>query len=208
MLKVALTGGIATGKSYVRQRLAARGVPSVDADTLAREVVEPGTPGRAAIAARFGRDVFDPDGRLDRKALSAIVFRNDAARADLEAIVHPAVYSAIGAWFAEQAGAGLPFAVADIPLLYESGHAGDFDAVIVAACHPDRQRERLIARDGLTAEEAAARLSAQWPIERKVDLADFVIRTDGTFADTDVQVDAALNWLRARAAENGKQASP
>ena len=128
------------------------------------------------------------------------MFGNAAARADLEAIVHPAVYTAIDAWFAGQAQAGTPFAVADIPLVYETGRAGDFDAVIVAACHPERQRERLIARDGLTAPEAAERLAAQWPIERKVDLADFVVRTDGTFADTDAQVDAALNWLRARAA--------
>lgn len=200
MLKVALTGGIATGKSYVRQRLAARSVPTVDADTLARRVVEPGTAGLSAITARFGRGVLGSDGQLDRKALSAIVFGNAAARADLEAIVHPAVYTAIDAWFAGQARAGTPFAVADIPLVYETGRAGDFDAVIVAACHPERQRERLIARDGLTAPEAAERLAAQWPIERKVDLADFVVRTDGTFADTDAQVDAALNWLRARAA--------
>ena len=200
MLKVALTGGIATGKSYVRQRLAARSVPTVDADTLARRVVEPGTAGLSAITVRFGRGVLGSNGQLDRKALSAIVFGNAAARADLEAIVHPAVYTAIDAWFAGQAQAGTPFAVADIPLVYETGRAGDFDAVIVAACHPERQRERLIARDGLTAPEAAERLAAQWPIERKVDLADFVVRTDGTFADTDAQVDAALNWLRSRAA--------
>jgi dephospho-CoA kinase len=203
MLRVALTGGIATGKSYVRQRLAARSVPTVDADTLARRVVEPGTAGLSAITARFGRSVLGPDGHLDRKALSAIVFGNAAARADLEAIVHPAVYTAIDAWFAEQAQVGPPFAVADIPLVYETGRAGDFDAVILAACRPERQRERLIARDGLTAPEAAERLAAQWPIERKVDLADFVVRTDGTFADTDAQVEAALNWLRARAAAGG-----
>jgi dephospho-CoA kinase len=203
MRRVALTGGIATGKSYVRQQLAARGVPTVDADTLAREAVEPGTPAFAAVAARFGSAVLTAAGRLDRKALAAIVFSDAGARADLEAIVHPAVYAAIGAWFEGRAAAGAPYGVADVPLLYETGREGDFDFVIVAACHPARQLERLAARDGLAAKDAAARVAAQWPIERKVDLADFVVRTDGTFADTDIQVEAALNWLRARAAAGG-----
>jgi dephospho-CoA kinase len=189
MLRIALTGGIATGKSHCAARFAARGVPVADADLLARDVVRQGTPGLGAIVRRFGKGVLRPDGALDRARLGAVVFADAAARRDLEAIVHPAVYEAIGGWFRRADVIGAPFAIADIPLLYETGHEQDFDRVIVAACAPEMQLARLMARDGLSESEARRRLAAQMPIEDKVKRADYVIRTDGSFADTDRQID-------------------
>ena len=198
MVRAALTGGIATGKSYALARFAALGVPVVDADWLARLAVAPGTPGLAAVAARFGPSVLLPDGVLDRAALGRIVFADPAARADLEAIVHPHVYGRIRDWFA-QLPAGTRVAVADIPLLFETGREADFDRVIVCACAPEEQIRRIMARDRLDEAAARARLAAQWPIEKKVARADFVIRTDGTFAETDAQVAAVARELRRHA---------
>lgn len=199
MLRVALTGGIATGKSYCLARFAAFGVPTIDADILAREAVAPGTPGLAAIAARFGPGVLSADGRLDRPALGRIVFGDTKARAALEEIVHPEVYRRIREWFANLP-AGTRLAIADIPLVYETGHNHDFDEVVVAACDPDEQVRRVMARDHLTDAEARARLAAQWPIEEKVKRAQYVIWTDRGFADTDGQVGTvyARLWADAR----------
>lgn len=187
MREVALTGGIATGKSYVRSRFEALGVPTIDSDVLAREVVAPGTPGLEAVVRAFGPDILDASGTLDRKRLGAIVFSDPAKRRALEAIIHPAVRRASDAWFASLDPA-TPFAIADIPLLYETGRDKDFDAVIVTACDPDEQVRRVVRRDGLTEVEAKQRIAAQLPIEDKVSRADFVIRTDGSFAETDRQV--------------------
>ncbi|MEW6320773.1 MAG: dephospho-CoA kinase [Acidobacteriota bacterium] len=198
MTRVALTGGIATGKSYVARRLAAAGVPVVDADVLAREAVAPGTPGLAAVVARFGPAVLAPDGTLDRKAVAAVVFDDAAARRDLEAIIHPAVRAGIERFFGALPPA-TPLAVADIPLLYETGRARDFDAVIVAACPRSVQVSRVMARDGASLEEAEQRLAAQWPIEDKVARADFVIDTTGSHEETDRQVLAVLRTLRGPA---------
>lgn len=196
MRRVALTGGIATGKSYVTARLRAAGVPVVDADVLAREAVAPGTPGLAAIVARFGPAVVTPDGTLDRAALGERVFADASARRDLEAIVHPAVRAAIDDFFAKLPPA-TPLAVADIPLLYETGRAGEFDAVVVVACRPATQVARVMARDGLSRAQAEARVAAQWPIADKVARADHVIETDGSFAETDRQVEALLAHISA-----------
>src|SRR5688500_7506339 len=187
MRQVALTGGIATGKSYCLGRFEAMGVPVIDADRLARLAVAPGSPGLAAVVQRFGNSVLRDDGTLDRSALAAIVFADRAARADLEAIVHPDVYRRIREWFA-RLPPGTAVAIADIPLLYETGHEHEFDGTIVCACAPDEQLRRLVVRDGLSEEEARARLAAQWPIDEKVKRADYVIRTDGSFAETDAEV--------------------
>jgi dephospho-CoA kinase len=197
LLKVGLTGGIATGKSHVLRRLAAHGVPTIDADVLAREVVQSGSAALGAIVRRFGREVLDPDGSLNRRALGDRVFADEAARRDLEAIIHPAVYDAIGAWLAQLAAAagGARVAVADIPLLYETGHEADFDRVIVTRCTPDQQVARLRARDGLTEEEARRRLAAQWPIEEKAARADYVIDTNGSVEATDKEVDRVCEEL-------------
>lgn len=195
--RIALTGGIATGKSYVRGRFEALGIPTIDSDVLAREAVAPGTPGLAAVVTRFGRDVLDEHGALDRQKLARIVFADPDARLALEAIVHPDVRRAADRWFDSLDPARHPFAIADIPLLYEVGRDRDFDAVVVAVCDPGTQLSRLMARDSLSESEAGQRLAAQLPIEEKVRRADYVIRTDGTFEETDRLVREVLAELRA-----------
>jgi dephospho-CoA kinase len=188
--RIALTGGIATGKSHVRALFDKLGVPTIDSDVLARQAVAPGTPGLDAVIARFGRQVLDQDGGLDRRKLGAIVFADPAARHDLESIVHPFVRGETDRWFASLDPRAHAFAIADIPLLYEVGRQGDFDAVIVAACEPHTQVQRVMKRDGLDEPGARQRIAAQLPIEEKVRLADHVIRTDGTLAETESQVQA------------------
>src|SRR5215203_3803459 len=187
MIQAALTGGIATGKSYCLARFQALGCPTIDADRLARLTVAAGSPGLAAVAERFGPAVLQDDGALDRTALARIVFADRTARADLEAIIHPGVYRRIREWFANLPS-GPRLAIADIPLLFETGHEHDFDCVIVAACTPDEQLRRLVERDGLSAQDARTRIDAQWPIDEKVERADYVIRTDHGFADTDLAI--------------------
>lgn len=196
MLQVALTGGIATGKSYCLKRFAGFGAPVIDADVLAREAVARGTSALEAIAARFGAGVLTPDGDLNRSALARIVFSDPRARAALEAIVHPEVYRRIREWFANLP-AGTKVGIADIPLLYETGHEHEFDRVIVAACDVVEQIRRMVVRDGLTDADARARLAAQWPIAEKVARAPIVIWTDGGFGETDRQIDEAYRSLTA-----------
>ncbi len=203
LLRVALTGGIATGKSYALNRFAALGAAVLDTDVLARRAVEPGTPGLASIVSRFGQGILTPEGHLDRKALAQIVFHDLEARRDLEAIIHPIVYEGLRDWFAAQrldpprGDAGRPVAIAAVPLLYETGHEGDVDRAIVAACRPDQQIARLIARDGMSPDEAEARIAAQFPIGEKRRRADYVVDTSGSVADTDRDVDAV--WARLQA---------
>lgn len=196
LLRVALTGGIATGKSFCLARFAALGVPAIDADALAREAVAPGSPALADVRARFGQSVMAADGSLDRAALGRIVFSDHAARADLEAIIHPAVYRRISEWFVTLAP-GTPLAIADIPLLFETGHGPDFHRVVVCACEPAEQLRRLMIRDRLSEPDARARLNAQWPIQEKAARADYVIRTDGTMADTEARVRTVYESLKA-----------
>ena len=196
MLQVALTGGIATGKSHVLERFAANHVPTVDADRIARDVVRSGEPAWSAIRARFGSDVFAGDGRLDRQRLATRVFADPAARANLETIVHPHVRRAIDAWFQQVAHDGDgPFAVADIPLLFETHRAEDFDRVVVTACDQDTQLRRLMERDEFSEDDAQRRLAAQLPTAHKVARADFVVQTGGPFEETDRQVDAICRAL-------------
>jgi dephospho-CoA kinase len=189
MLRVALTGGIATGKSYVLSRFMALGVPCLDSDALAHGVEAPGTEATQQSAARFGLDVLAADGSVDRRKLGSIVFADPAARKELEAIVHPAVYRAIAAGVRgfELIG-GAPYVIVDVPLLFETGHAKQFDRVIVTTCAPDTQLARLRER-GLTDEAARQRIAAQWPTTEKTSRADFVITTDGTFEETNAHVE-------------------
>jgi len=197
MLKVALTGGIATGKSYVLEQFRRRGVPCLDADSLAHGVTAAGTEATSAIAARFGADVLDTEGNIDRARLGSIVFADAGARRDLEALVHPGVYRAIAAGLrAFELLDAPPLAVVDVPLLYETGHADEFDRVVVTACAPEVQLARLLKR-GLSEDQARQRIAAQWPTEKKAARATFVIRTDGTFEETDRQVERVLEALRA-----------
>jgi dephospho-CoA kinase len=197
MLKIALTGGIATGKSYVLEQFRRRGVPCLDADSLAHGVTAAGTEATSAIAARFGADILGGDGSIDRAKLGSVVFADAAARHDLEALVHPAVYRAIAAGLrAFELVDAPPLAVVDVPLLYETGHADEFDRVIVTACVPEIQLARLLKR-GLSEDQARQRIAAQWPTEKKAARATFVIRTDGTFEETDRQVELVLKALSA-----------
>lgn len=191
MLKVGLTGGIGSGKSEVTRRLAALGAYDVDADVLAREVVEPGTPGLAAVAAEFGAEVLRPDGSLDRDRLGAIVFADPAARARLNAIVHPLVGAATAQRFA--AAPADAIVVHDVPLLVEVGLAAAYDVVIVVAATPETQGSRLVRARGMSADEARSRIAAQAPLADKLAVADFVITNDGSLDDLDRQVQAV--WL-------------
>jgi dephospho-CoA kinase len=195
MLKVALTGGIATGKSYVLDQFRRRGVPCLDSDEFAHGVMVAGSEATGAIVERFG-NVLASDGSVDRQKLGPIVFADAAARRDLEAIVHPAVYRAIAAGLRafERIGDS-DLAVVDVPLLYETRHAGEFNRVIVTVCSPELQRARLGKR-GLTAEAIDQRLAAQLPAAEKAARADFVVRTDGSFEETEAQVERVLRALR------------
>lgn len=197
MVRAALTGGIATGKSFCLAEFASLGAATIDADRLAREAVTPGSEGLKRVIARFGRGVLQPDGRLDRSALGQIVFTDRTARADLEAIIHPEVYSRIREWSANLP-AGTRLSVADIPLLFETGQQHQFDTVIVCACEPSEQIRRIVARDGLSEAEARDRLNAQWPIEAKAARADHVISTDGTTNETREQVRRVFDVLSKR----------
>jgi dephospho-CoA kinase len=195
VFKIALTGGIATGKSYVLDQFRRRGVPCLDADELAHGVTAAGTEATAAIAARFGAETLAADGAVDRRKLGPIVFADPAARRELEAIVHPGVYRAIAAGLRafELMGDGA-FALVDVPLLFETGSEKTFDKVIVTACAPETQLARLVGR-GLSETAARQRLAAQWPSEKRVAGADFVINTDGTFDETNRQVDEIYRAL-------------
>lgn len=194
MLRIALTGGLATGKTHALDRFSALGVPTLDADHLVHRHLEPGEPAAEAVAARFGEAVTRPDGGIDRPALAAIVFAKDDARHELEAILHPAVYADIEAWLAAQA-AFHPFAIAGIPLLFETRREGLFDRVIVTWCPPDQQIARAMHRDGQDEAVVRRRLAAQMPADEKARRADFVIDTSGSHEETNRQVDEIFRTL-------------
>ena len=197
MLRVALTGGIATGKSHVLNEFRKRGVPCLDADELAHGVTAAGTEATSEIAERFGREVLDSSGAVDRHKLGAIVFADASARRALEAIVHPAVYRAIAAGMrAFELLDRSPVVIADIPLLYETGRASDFDRVIATVCPRSLQIQRLRER-GLSDAEAEQRLAAQMSADEKALRADYIIQTDDTFDSTSAQVDQILDSLRS-----------
>jgi dephospho-CoA kinase len=181
-----------------------RGVPCLDADILAHGVTAAGTEATAAIAARFGDEILAPDGSVDRAKLGPIVFADPSARRELEAVVHPAVYRAVAAGVRAFELIGTdPFVVVDIPLLYETGAEKDFDRVVVTTCAPQTQLARLRER-GMSEEAARQRVAAQWPTEQKASRADFVVNTDGTFEDTNAQVDAIYRTLRSRSPEGSR----
>ena len=189
---IGLTGGIASGKSTFARALRAEGMPVIDADQLSRDAVARGTPALAAIAAAFGPEALGQDGELDRKRVGDRVFADPAARARLEAIVHPAVREAMRAETARLAAAGHPLAFYDVPLLYEVGLTSQVEAVVVVWAPREAQAARLRARDGLTAAEAEARLAAQLPIDEKAARADFVVANDGDPADLPAKARALL----------------
>lgn len=191
-----LTGNIACGKSLVERLLRARGVPVIDADEVARDVVAPGRPALRAIQERFGDAVLRPDGALDRQALGAVVFADAAARRDLEAITHPRIFEGIAARLATL---DAPLAVVSAALMVESGSYRGYAGLAVVTCPEQTQRARLMARDGLDAAAAQARIDAQLPQADKAALADVVLDNAGPEDAMAPQVDA---WL-ARASVVG-----
>jgi dephospho-CoA kinase len=188
---IGLTGGIACGKSTVAAMLASRGAKIVDADKIAREVVEPGSPALEEIVARFGREMLLEDGSLNRKKLGERIFGDPGAKKALEAILHPRIRAIMRERMAEfERNDPNGLVVADIPLLYESGLETWFREVMVVYIPRELQIARLTARDGLTPEQAEARLKAQMPIEEKKRRADIVIDNSGTLEETEKQVEA------------------
>jgi len=206
VLRVGLTGGIGSGKSEVSRRLAARGAAIVDADVAAREVVEPGTPGLGQIAAVFGPDVLQPDGRLDRERLGQLVFAQPGLRAKLNAIVHPLVHERMQQMEQEAiAAAGPPgIVVHDVPLLAENGLGRGFDTVIVVDTPEDQQVQRLITARAMTAGHARDRMAAQASRDQRLAVADIVIDNSGSLEDLDREVDEVWAVLRDRAAARSR----
>jgi dephospho-CoA kinase len=191
---IGLTGGIATGKSTVARLLAARGAVIVDADVLAREVVEPGSPALAEIAAGFGDSVLTPDGALDRAALGAVVFADPAERRRLEAITHPRIAALMGERIAAGLASEAPLVVADIPLLFEGDRVGLVEGVLLVDIPEEVQLRRLMLRDGIAEAAARARVAAQMPLAEKRRRATWVIDNSGTPEETAARV--AAWWER------------
>jgi dephospho-CoA kinase len=191
---IGLTGGIGTGKSTVAAMLAARGAAVVDADRIAREVVEPGTAGLEAVAGAFGPEVVTASGALDRARLAAIVFADPESRLRLEALTHPLILARIADQVAGLVPSEPPLIAVDVPLLFEGNHQSDFPGgVLLVYADAATQLRRLRERDGLGDAAGRQRLAAQLPVERKRELATWVIDNGGSRADTEAAVDL---WWR------------
>jgi len=203
MLRVGLTGSIASGKSFVSGVLAGLGCHVVDADGLARRVVEPGTPGLRAVLEEFGSEVLSADGTLDRARLGALVFGDQRRRETLNSILHPLIIAEQDAAlrrFEEKDPRGI--AVVDAALLIESGGYRRFDKLVVVHCRPEAQLERLMRRNNLSREEAERRVAAQMPQEEKLRYADFSIDTSGSFEETRARTEEVFKELRRLAGED------
>jgi dephospho-CoA kinase len=189
--RIALTGGIASGKTTVADLFAALGVPVIDTDVIARQVVEPGQPALAAVVAAFGPDVLDPDGRLDRRRMRARIFADPAARQRLESILHPAIRAEMERQSRE---AGGPYQVLVIPLLVEGKRRDHVDRVLLVDVPESLQVERLVLRDGVSQEQAMTSLSAQATRAERLAMADDVVRNTGPADELQGQV-ARLHQL-------------
>jgi dephospho-CoA kinase len=194
-----LTGGVASGKSSVAARFRARGLDVIDADQVARDVVAPGTEGLAAVVAAFGAEVLDAEGALDRRALRKRVFDDDAARASLNAILHPRIGAETRARAARLEAAGVTLACYEAALLVENGLADAFRPLCVVTLPPEKQRERLMARDGVSAADADKLIAAQMPLAAKAAVADHVIDNRGTLAELEARADEVLDAIRGGA---------
>ena len=198
MLKVGLTGSIAVGKSFVLGEFRKLGCHVLDADLVAREVVEPGTPGIEAIVSEFGPAVLDTDGGLDRAKMASIVFADEEKRLLLNSIVHPLVFDAQNAWLADrEAEDPHGIAIVDAALMIESGGYKRYDQLIVVWCEPEIQLKRLIRRNDLPEAEAERRIAAQMPQSEKKRYADHLIDTSKGFEDTRRQVPEIYEKLKS-----------
>lgn len=198
MVTVGLTGGIGSGKSTVSRLLAGHGAVVVDADLVAREVVEPGTPGLKAIVEEFGDQVLRPDGALDRAALGELVFSDPQALARLNAIVHPLIGQRTTELLEQAAAAGTDVVVHDVALLVENGLAPLYDAVVVVVAEPETQLARLTRLRGMSEDEARRRIAAQAPLGEKLAVATYVVDNDGSVEELAPQVDRLWAALRRR----------
>lgn len=198
MLKVGLTGSIAVGKSFVLGVLRELGARTIDADAVAREVVEPGTPGLEAVVNEFGPEILNADGSLNRAALGSIVFADQARRQKLNSILHPFIIArqdeVMRLWQEETPEA---VAVVDAALMIESGGYKRFDKLIVVHCEPEVQLERLMQRDKIAREEAERRINAQMPQEEKKKHADYLIDTSNGFESARQQTASVWQELRS-----------
>jgi dephospho-CoA kinase len=197
VLRVGLTGGIGAGKSEVSARLAAQGAVVIDADAIAREVVEPGTEGLAEVVEAFGPEVLLPDGTLDRPRLGEIVFADPELRGKLNAIVHPRVAARMAELEPEAASGSI--VVLDVPLIAESGRTDGYDLVVVVDVPRRVQVDRLVRRRGMTREQAEARMAAQATREQRLAIADIVIDNSGSLTELDRQVGDLWAELRRKA---------
>ena len=193
-----LTGGLASGKSTVGRMFRARGVAVIDADLLAREVVEKGSEGLAAVVAAFGEQVLAPDGTMDRARVAELVFQDPARRRTLNGILHPRIAALSAQRISELDAAGQELACYEAALLVENRLVEMFRPLVVVAVPEGVQIERAMHRDGATEEQAKARIASQLPLAEKVAVADIVIDTTGPLPETERQVDAALATIRAR----------
>lgn len=199
MLKVGLTGNIASGKSTVADVWRAQGGRVVDADELARRAVAPGTEGLRRVAERWGPGILLPSGELDRAALRDVVFRDASERRALEQIVHPEVQRLRQAEVAAARRAGIPLIVADIPLLFEAGLEGEFDVIVLVESPEEVRLDRLTGTRGIGRAEAERMIEAQWPSEGKHDRSDLVILNDGSLSDLERRAMEIWEELRSRA---------
>jgi dephospho-CoA kinase len=194
MKLLGLTGGIGMGKSTSASLLAARGMPVIDTDQIAREIVEPGQPALAAIASAFGHDLIDADGKLRRGALAELVFSSPPKRQELESILHPLIRDRWMAQAQTWRNEGQGMGVVVIPLLFETEAQSHFDTVLCTACSPATQLERLRAR-GWPEPQIHQRLAAQWPVEKKMVASNFVIWTEGVLELHRLQLEHILSGL-------------
>jgi dephospho-CoA kinase len=192
-----LTGGIASGKSTVAARLRARGVPVIDADELARQVVAPGSEGLHDVAIAFGAGVLSPDGTLNRPALAAVVFSDAAARRKLEAITHPRITRVMVERADELGRAGQPLACYEAALIVENGAQDQFRPLVVVSCPEEVQLARIRTRDTASQKDALARIRAQKPLSEKVAVADLVIDTAGSLEESERRTDEVLRAVCA-----------
>jgi dephospho-CoA kinase len=199
MILIGLTGGIGMGKSATASFLERLGVPVIDTDLLARQIVEPGQPALAEIQQTFGNSVVDSEGRLRRDEVARIVFADDTKRRQLEGILHPRIrelwLAQVAVWRAEQR----PMGAVVIPLLFETDAAKEFDAIVCTACSAASQRRRLEARRW-NAAQIEQRIAAQWPVQKKMDLSRFVIWTEPPLETHAAQVDRVVEQLAVRKA--------